>query len=70
MKNAIATITDWIDHFTGLLQSLLVLGVIIGILFDDRFGVIAGIGELMKNVGDSGLAGLVALLLVVLWYKK
>ena len=70
MKNAIATITDWIDQFTGLLQSLVVLGVIIGILYDDRFGVIAGIGELMKKVGDSGLAGLVALLLVVLWYKK
>jgi len=70
MKNAIATITDWIDQFTGLLQSLVVLGVIIGILFDDQFGVIAGIAKLMINVGDSGLAGLVALLLVVLWYKK
>ena len=70
MKNAIATITDWIDQFTGLLQSLVVLGVIIGILFDDRFGVIAGIGKLMSQIGDSGLAGVVALLLVVLWYKK
>ena len=70
MKNAIANITDWINEFTGLLQTLVVFGVVVGILFDDPFGVIAGIGELMKNVGDSGLAGLVALLLVVLWYKK
>ena len=70
MKNAIANITDWINQGTGLLQSLVVLGVIVGILFDDPFGVIAGIGSLMSQVGDSGLAGIVALLLVVLWYKK
>tara|TARA_Y100000758_G_scaffold174432_1_gene124024 strand:+ start:362 stop:574 length:213 start_codon:yes stop_codon:yes gene_type:complete len=70
MKKAIASITDWINEFTGLLQTLVVFGVIVGILFDDPFGVIAGIGRLMSQVGDSGLAGLVALLLVVLWYKK
>jgi hypothetical protein len=70
MKNAIANITDWINEFTGLLQTLVVFGVVVGILFDDPFGVIAGIGNLMSQVGDSGLAGLVALLLVVLWYKK
>ncbi|MBC8311943.1 MAG: hypothetical protein H8E72_06525 [Candidatus Marinimicrobia bacterium] len=70
MKKAIANITDWINEFTGLLQTLVVFGVVVGILFDDPFGVIAGIGNLMSQVGDSGLAGLVALLLVVLWYKK
>ena len=70
MKKAIANITDWINEFTGLLQTLVVFGVVAGILFDDPFGVIAGIGKLMSQVGDSGLAGLVALVLVVLWYKK
>ena len=70
MKKAFANITDWINDFTGLLQTLVVFGIVVGILFDDPFGVIAGIGKLMSQVGDSGLAGLVALLLVVLWYKK
>ena len=70
MKKAIANITDWINEFTGLLQTLVVFGVFVGILFDDPFGVIAGIGKLMSQIGDSGLAGVVALLLVVLWYKK
>ena len=70
MKKAITNITDWINEFTGLLQTLVVFGVVVGILFDDPFGVIAGIGKLMSQIGDSGLAGLVALLLVVLWYKK
>ena len=41
-----------------------------GILYNDVFGVIAGIGNLMNNIGDGGLAGLVALVLVVTWWKK
>ena len=70
MEKALATVTGWINEITGLLQSLVVLGVVVGILFNDPFGVIAGIGSLMSQIGDSGLAGLVALILVVIWYKK
>ena len=65
-----ATVNGWVHDFTEVLQGLIVLGVVVGILFDDPFGVIAGIGKLMGQMGDSGLAGLVALLLVVLWYNK
>ena len=46
MKNGITTISGWISVLTGLLQQLIVLGVVIGILFGDRFGVIAGIGNI------------------------
>tara|TARA_Y100001970_G_C13507762_1_gene496815 strand:+ start:147 stop:359 length:213 start_codon:yes stop_codon:yes gene_type:complete len=70
MKQAFATVTGWISDFTALLQQLIVLGVVIGILFDDYFGVIAGIANLMRGIGDAGLAGLVALILVVVWNKK
>ena len=70
MKNAITTISGWISSISGLLQQLIVLGVVVGILFEDPFGVIAGIGSLMGQIGDSGLAGLVALVLVATWYKK
>ena len=70
MKKAISTVTDWISQITDLLQSLVVLGVVTGILFNDPFGVIAGIGSLMGQIGESGLAGLVALILVTMWYKK
>tara|TARA_B100001750_G_C15197978_1_gene442114 strand:- start:134 stop:346 length:213 start_codon:yes stop_codon:yes gene_type:complete len=70
MKNGITTISGWISSISGLLQQLIVLGVVVGILFEDPFGVIAGIGSLMGQIGDSGLAGLVALILVATWYKK
>ena len=70
MKQMVSTVTGWIDDITEVLISLVVFGVIVGILFDDYFGVIAGIANLMAQIGRSGLAGLVALILVVLWYKK
>ena len=70
MKNGITTISGWLSSISGLLQQLIVLGVVTGILFGDPFGVIAGIGNLMGQIGESGLAGLVALILVATWYKK
>ena len=70
MKKAIGTITTWANDLTGLLQALVVLGILIGILYGDVFGVIGGIKNLMGNIGDGGLAGLVALVLVETWWKK
>jgi len=70
MKNGITTISGWISDISGFLQQLIVLGIVVGILFDDYFGVIGGIGNLMGQIGESGLAGLVALVLVATWYKK
>ena len=70
MKQIISTVNGWITDLTNLLQGFIVLGVVVGILFNDYFGVIGGISDLMKQIGQEGLAGLVALILVVLWYKK
>ena len=47
----------------GLRKSKLLFG-------DDKFDVIAGIGTTMELIGQNGLAGLVALVLVTTWYKK
>ena len=70
MKQFISNVNGWITDFTDLLQGLVVLGIVVGILFNDYFGVIGGIGRLMGQIGENGLAGLVALILIVLWYKK
>tara|TARA_B110000116_G_scaffold230478_1_gene212867 strand:- start:143 stop:355 length:213 start_codon:yes stop_codon:yes gene_type:complete len=70
MKKAMGTVTTWLNDFTDLLKALIVMGVLMGILYNDIFGVIAGIGTMMNQIGDGGLAGLVALVLVVTWWKK
>jgi len=69
MNKAFETVTAFIGDVTSLLKGLVVLGIVVGILFDD-FGVIAGIGDLMSKFGDAGFAGLLALMLIVFWYKK
>ncbi len=70
MKKAITTIHGWVSVFTGLLLQLIVLGVVIGVLFDDQFKVIEGIGNTMQLIGNEGLGGLIALVLIATWYKK
>ena len=70
MKQIISNVNGWVTELNTFLQGLIVLGGVVGILFNDYFGVIGGIGNLMGQIGESGLAGLVALILVVLWYKK
>ena len=61
---------QWVNHITDLLKSLFIFAVIGGLLFNDPFGVLANIGNMLGGFGDQGLAGLVSLLLIVLWYKK
>ena len=70
MKQIIADVNSWISIFVDLLLGLIVLGVTVGILFNDPFNVIAGISTVMEKMDEGGLAGLVALILVVVWYKK
>jgi hypothetical protein len=70
MKKAMETLTTWIHDLTDLLKALAVLGIMVGILYNDAFGVIGNIGRLMSGIGSEGLAGLVALVLVVTWWKK
>ena len=66
MKDALGLITGWLNNITDVLKALIALGVAIGILFNDPFNVIAGIGSLMSQFGDAGIAGLIALILIII----
>ena len=70
MNSALEFVNKWLGDFTELLKTLVVFGIIVGILFDDYFGVIAGIGRVFSQFGDGGLAGLLALIIIALWYQK
>lgn len=69
MKKVVTDLTQILGTFVELLKVLTVLGIVIGILYEDYFGVIANLGVVMTNLGQQGLAGLVALALLVTWYK-
>ena len=70
LKGGFETLNEWLGIATDLLKSLVVIGIVVGILFDDVFGVIEGLGRVMAQVGDAGLAGLLALMILVMWYEK
>ena len=70
MNKAFESVTSFVTDVTSLLKGLVELGIVVGILFDDYFGVIAGLGDLMSKFGDAGFAGLLALMLIVFWYNK
>ena len=70
MLDGIKTLNEWLGIATELLKSLVVVGIIVGILFDDFFGVIGGLGRIMAQFGDAGFAGILALMILVMWYEK
>ena len=70
LKGAFDTLNEWLGVVTDLLKSLVIVGIVVGILFDDFFGVIEGLGRVMAQFGDAGLAGLLALMILVMWYDK
>ena len=70
MLKGLKTVNEWLGHITDLAKTLVVIGIIVGVLFDDFFGVIAGLGRIMSQFGDAGFAGILALMILVTWYEK
>ena len=70
MKQGLQVVKTWLDGITGLLTGLLVVSLLVGILYDDYFGTLGNLQGFLATVGDKGLAGLLAIVLVTVWYKK
>ena len=70
MKDGLQVVKTWLDGLTGLLTGLLVVSLLVGILYEDYFGTLANLNLFLSGVGDKGLAGLLAIVLVTVWYKK
>ena len=71
MKNKMFNmIMNGFKQLNDLLITLFVFTIVSGLLFRDPFGVIESIGSMISNIGDNGISGLIALLVVVLWYRR
>ena len=73
MKEAITQVKGWIDDIVHLLTSFLAVGAMSEVLFGSGvFGVnvIGNLTAIISKFGDSGFAGLVALLLLVGLFRK
>jgi len=69
MKKYFKTINKWLIDVTEVLKNILVFTIICGLLFDDPFGIINTISNLISNVSEKGLAGLISLLLIITLYR-
>ena len=70
MLKALQTVNGWLGQITDLLKTFVIVGITVGILFDDYFGVIGGVGRVMAQFGDAEFAGILALMILVMWYDK
>tara|TARA_B100001248_G_C27016136_1_gene289849 strand:- start:289 stop:510 length:222 start_codon:yes stop_codon:yes gene_type:complete len=73
MKEAITNVKGYVDDLTHLLMSFLAIGAIGEVLFGSgMFGinVIGNLTSIISEFGQSGFAGLVALLVLVGLFRK
>ena len=70
MNKIINKINKWLIDITEVLKNVLVFAVICGLLFNDPFGIINTISNLISNVGEKGLVGFISLTIIVLMYRR
>ena len=70
LTNSISSINSIINKITQLLINLFVFAIVSGLLFNDPFGTIGSISSIISNIDDNGIAALISLLVIVLWYRR
>ena len=69
-KKLFKTINKWLVSITEILTNILTFAIICGLLFNDPFGIINTISNLIGNVGEKGLAGFISLAILILMHKR
>jgi hypothetical protein len=73
MREIITLVKDWVDDLAHLLMSFVAIGAVGEVIFGAGiFGVnvIGNLTSIINTFGESGFAGLVALLVLVGLFRK
>ena len=73
MEEIIGTVKSWVDDIVHLMTSFIAIGAVGEVLFGSGvFGVnvIGNLTAIIEKFGESGFAGLVALLVLVGLFRK
>tara|TARA_R100000700_G_C3177477_1_gene152664 strand:- start:2139 stop:2414 length:276 start_codon:yes stop_codon:yes gene_type:complete len=70
VKKKLKFINKWLIDITEVLKNVLVFAIICGLLFNDPFGIINTISNLISGVGDQGIAGFISLAILILIYRR
>jgi len=73
MKEAVKTVKTWVGDITDVMLSFVAMGAVSEVMFGSGiFGVkvIGNLTSIINQFGESGFAGLVALLVLVGLFRK
>ena len=70
VKEAMNSVTDWLKSGTELGMALILAFVVIDVLFPGTTGVVNNLGTIVGQFSKEGIAGLVALLLFMILFRK
>ena len=70
MRKLLKVINKWLVDVTEILKNVLVFAIISGLLFNDPFGIISVISNLIADVSERGLAGFISLVIIILVYRR
>jgi|TARA_Y100000780_G_C13300676_1_gene270033 hypothetical protein len=73
MKELFSTFKSWLADITDIMMHMLALGVVVEVAYGKGIfgaGIVGNITALVNSIGESGFAGLVALLVIVGLYRK
>tara|TARA_R100000234_G_scaffold109366_1_gene81192 strand:+ start:641 stop:862 length:222 start_codon:yes stop_codon:yes gene_type:complete len=73
MKEAVKTVKTWVADVTDVMLSFVAMGAVAEVMFGSGiFGVkvIGNLTSIINQFGESGFAGLVALLVLVGLFRK
>ncbi len=73
MKEAVKTVKTWVGDITDVMLSFVAMGAVSEVMFGSGiFGVkvIGNLTAIINQFGESGFAGLVALLVLVGLFRK
>ncbi len=73
MKEAVKTVKTWVSDITDVMLSFVAMGAVSEVMFGSGiFGVkvIGNLTAIINQFGESGFAGLVALLVLVGLFRK
>ncbi|MHC4463256.1 MAG: hypothetical protein ACYS6W_10700 [Planctomycetota bacterium] len=72
--NYLEEVKKWIGEITEISLLLIALGIVVGILFGDTApffgGIVANLTGLLYTLGENGLVGLVALIIILFLFQK
>ena len=70
VRDSMSNVTDWLRGATELGLALILAFVVVDVLFPGVTGVVTNLGLIVAQFSKEGLAGLIALLLFLILFKK